>query len=383
MLKDLSGQLMLISAFLLAMMVVAITMMLNNVIYSSNMAYIGFMDQSRYDDLSYKQATIKEAIYAEAVDRSNYNDYMEDYAKSLNNITSMRGRYVDLATSTTSSGPFSSTKTRTELTISGKNSNISYVLYTGYNNSQPSPVPSPSPTTAFNVTISANKTSMYNDGKDTVRLVITVTDANTGLPASSFLLNILTDRGESPLAYIFDDGGTSNNPPYLVTDLSGTKIVYYRDNNSTIGTAHIYATAQLNNSSTKYSSNVIEISVASPPPVTTCNHNISISGTPQIDNIPGKGDDYRITVTFNIGPFSNLNVYPMVNNSTIQYDNNPSYDNATRQLTLNVYTHGNDNFKLVIIMDITGFCTEDKINISRTATLTINGDKKSISATLT
>jgi len=385
MLKDLSGQLMLISAFLLAMMVVAITMMLNNVIYSSNMAYISFIDQSRYDDLSYKQATIKEAIYAEAVDRSNYNAYMQDYAKSLNNITSMRGRYVDLLTYTTSSGPLSNTKTRTELSISGKNSNISYVIYTGYN-SQASPGPSPSPTMAFNVTISANKTSMYNDSTDTVKLVITVTDANTSLPASNFVLDIITDRGTSPTAYIYDDGGTNSNPPYLVTDLSGTKIVYYIDKNSTIGTAHIHATAKLNNSSTEsYLSNVIEISVTSPSSTNLCSHIINISGTPAIDNIPGKGNDYKITVTFNIGPFSNLNIYPIIDktSTTIAYDNNPSYNNATKQLTVNVYPERDSNFKLVIKMDITGYCTVDKVNVSRTATLNITGDKHSINASLT
>jgi hypothetical protein len=64
MFNDKSGQLMLISAFMLAMMVVTISLLLNNVIYSSNLAYDGFMDQSRYDNLCYKQVTANEMNYA-------------------------------------------------------------------------------------------------------------------------------------------------------------------------------------------------------------------------------------------------------------------------------------------------------------------------------
>jgi len=127
MLKDRSGQLMLISALLLAMMVVAITLMLNNVIYSSNMAYVGFMDQSRYDDLAYKQATSREAIYAYSAETTDplFVKHMEDYEKALNNITSMKGQYVDLDSQITSTGPMTHTRTLTQLSIYGKDSNTS------------------------------------------------------------------------------------------------------------------------------------------------------------------------------------------------------------------------------------------------------------------
>jgi pimeloyl-ACP methyl ester carboxylesterase len=101
--KDKSGQVMLISAFMLAIVVVAITLMLNNVIYSSNMAYVGYMDQSRYDDLSYKQATANEATYAHYAyvsDSAKYGTYMDDYKKCLNNLSSAKGGYIELTSST-------------------------------------------------------------------------------------------------------------------------------------------------------------------------------------------------------------------------------------------------------------------------------------------
>ena len=62
--KDDSGQVMLTNAILFAIIIIVISLMLNNIIYATNVAYIGFMDGSKYEDLSIRQMTTKEATCA-------------------------------------------------------------------------------------------------------------------------------------------------------------------------------------------------------------------------------------------------------------------------------------------------------------------------------
>lgn len=360
---------MLISAFLLAMMVVAITLMLNNVIYSSNMAYVGFMDQSRYDDLSYKQATIKEAIYADASDHSQYANHMNDYKRSLNNIISMRGRYVDLTPQALSGpGPMDITNTMTWLSIYGKGSNTSYIIYTGANNTVVAPpVPPPAPT-HYLISLSANKTSMYNDSVDRVKITATVTDAdNPTNPVSNFFINISTDRGVQPDAYTIDEGGYSSQQ-YHVIDPSGTKVVYYVDR-CPAGTAHISANIGTD------TSNTLSITVTAPPPPPGCPHNVTVSSA-TIDR--KNNNDHKITVTLNLGPISNIAINPTVVSytpSSVTYDNSIMYDNSTKQLTMTVQPNDNDQFTIELRLAITGDCTLDNLSYSRNATLTLTGTK--------
>ncbi len=51
--SDKSGQVMLATAFLMAIVLTFIALMLNNVVYYNNISYTGLMDQG-YDDISIK-----------------------------------------------------------------------------------------------------------------------------------------------------------------------------------------------------------------------------------------------------------------------------------------------------------------------------------------
>jgi hypothetical protein len=219
--SDKSGQLMLISAFLLAIAVVAISLMLNNVIYANNMAYVGFMDQSKYDDISIKKATINEAVYA-SQNYANSNDrkkYMNDYNKSLNNITSMKGRYIDLVTQTNDSNIFKYNYDMVFLSIFSKNSKTSFKIHTGSNDTI---IGGGGSTTNYHISLVANKTNMVSDKTDVVKIVATVTDDDTH-PVSNFILNFNTDNSNFT---IWDDNG--NSPGYHVTDITGVKEVYFQ-----------------------------------------------------------------------------------------------------------------------------------------------------------
>ncbi|MCD1294742.1 hypothetical protein CUJ83_06985 [Methanocella sp. CWC-04] len=137
--RDDSGQFLLTSAFILAFAIIAITLMLNNVIFSSNMAYVGMMDQSRYDALSLKQATAKEISYAYNytkgdADSSRFDKYTDDYEKALNGLYGIKSKQVTITSTPYRipiSDPLAVTETESQLSIIGRNSNLTYKIFTG------------------------------------------------------------------------------------------------------------------------------------------------------------------------------------------------------------------------------------------------------------
>jgi hypothetical protein len=169
--KDESAQMLLSSAFLLAIAIVIITLMLNNVIYSSNVAYVGFMDQTKYYDESIKQSTIKEATFAYdkyivemSGDATKYQLYMQEYEDSINRILSTNGRYITINTesyTSPSATPLPYTQTNSTVSIFSKNSKITYNIFTGDSVATATPTATPVPTITITPTPVPNQYIIY------------------------------------------------------------------------------------------------------------------------------------------------------------------------------------------------------------------------------
>lgn len=93
-----NGQLLLISGFLIAIGLVTITLMLNNVIYTGNIAYAGMMDTSNNDVSQLSELTHREmnnayrnASYYGPFDNVVYNSYVDSYASALSKLYAYKG----------------------------------------------------------------------------------------------------------------------------------------------------------------------------------------------------------------------------------------------------------------------------------------------------
>lgn len=236
MFNDKSGQLMLISAFLLAIAVVTISLMLNNVIYASNLAYVGFMDQSRYDDICFKQVTAREMNYAYAQHHGTqaYTDYLTDYKDTINRITSTKGRYIEFDTcSITDPHPLTdSHNDQHMLSIYGKSSSASYAISTGTD----MPV---IPPTYDIVLQQPNPMSIQNNGIEQATLTVDVTDKITLAGVSGVKVKFWYDRIDGKIT---DSSGDTQPVDGWPTDSNGKVIVYYTaDNGALSGIVNIYA----------------------------------------------------------------------------------------------------------------------------------------------
>lgn len=134
--KDSSGQVILTSAILLAIIIVIVALMLNNIIYATNVAYIGFMDGSKYEDLSIRQLTINEAtraIYEDSNDGTTIaTTHMSDYLKQLNYLTNSKGKYIEISTlNPLPPTAMGTVDTRYDLRIINKDSTVNYAILTG------------------------------------------------------------------------------------------------------------------------------------------------------------------------------------------------------------------------------------------------------------
>ncbi|CAJ35801.1 hypothetical protein [Methanocella arvoryzae] len=120
------GQVMLTSAFLLAIVIIIVTIMLNNLIYSNNVAYLGLSDQSQYDDLSIMKMTVDEMNYALNVangDQSMFAKNFTAFISATNNMTLTKGTHVQ-----NSSPVFTSGDVTQQLYVSDKDSSKTYVI---------------------------------------------------------------------------------------------------------------------------------------------------------------------------------------------------------------------------------------------------------------
>jgi len=379
MFNDESGQLMLISAFLLAITVVTITLMLNNIIYATNMAYVGFMDQSWYDNLCLKQATAAEANYAYTNDREKYQEHMDDYVKALNNITSIKGRYVEYKNEavTDHTSPLPVTETKSLFSIYGKGSSISFEIYTGKNNvpvaPTPGPAPGPGPEPSYKITLAPLVSSVVSDNTDKVLLTATVRYVNGSPVPAGTLVYISPDANRTGGNIIDTVSGTSSSA--YATDSSGVVSVYYLDSNNTPGSAYIYARVGSN------VSNTARID-CTPPPSIVCKHNptVNFSGSSIINT---NGNHYEIKVKLSVDPLTNVTINRLnITSSSIEIDKpDPYFTQTTSEINIAVKKASSTEFTIELeLADIKGYCTTDNVPYSSNATMVIQGTESSLNS---
>lgn len=221
---------MLTSAFLLAISLVIIALMLNNIIYYNNIAYIGYMDQWSYDDVSIKNMIVEESINAykaTAGDANAYNQHMQGFVSSMNDVLMPKGYYVTLTTQQVHPWPVSSgtyPATDMQLNISTRDSSKTYSISTTYTRqlpqpATPTPTPVPSPQNVV-VKMSSNKTEMFLTETDTALITVDVTDQASGMPRANVLVDLHSNLGE------YQDAG--GNTIYRVqTDQYGKAKAYF------------------------------------------------------------------------------------------------------------------------------------------------------------
>ncbi len=381
--RDDTGQMLLISAFMIALALIAVTLMLNNVIYSSNVAYAGFMDQSRYDELSLKEATLGEADYAYAHESSgNYGAHMEDYEKALNNIMSLKGRYIDLTTirdPVPAAPGLTTTRTKTTMTIYGNDAKVSYVLYTGDDGTPPYIPPQP-PQVVDRVVLSTS-TTVLTSNVDFATLSAVVYDAN-GVPipnkAVQFENYARTDTAGNPIATApnFKNLDKTTNPPPPATDVNGETRLLFMDQSLIPGTAYIRATVDGKTSAP------VEIQ-CSPP--AACEHNIGINA-PSVDETGGSGK-FVIKLPLDLQYFTGYNVpnsklkctyYSpniQIKASPVYYSNYGSINNViVTEVELNDKKDAS-SFAITLSFEVTGTCSLDGKPYDRMVTVTVYRDE--------
>jgi hypothetical protein len=377
MFNDKSGQLMLISAFMLAIMVVAISLTLNNVIYSSDLAYVGFMDQSRYDMLNLKDTTASEANFAFMMDNANYGTYLDDYVRSLNNITSVKGRYIHVSpTAIPTPAPIPDVKSGNVLSIYGKDSQASFIIYTS-SNLTPITIPPASPPpsnveitlTPPNATVISNPgPSELTDGFHRVTLTATLVDGE-GNPVSNRYVKFSVANRTG--AQVVDASGNGNAGGWL-TDNSGKVVVYFWDANNT-GPGRAYVQAYIDWLTPNVYSNVATIDCS---PV--CMHNPVVS---DVTVLPVNGGKYEVTIKFNMGTFTN----DMMNNFDTIFDSKTnrvgivSYDPVSNSITYQVKINdANGKYTMQVKFNIFADCTTDGLKYKRSATFNTTGTWNSV-----
>lgn len=304
--SDNRGQVMLTSAFLMAITLTLIAMMLNNIIYYNNISYMGFMDHSGYDDVSIKNMVAEEAIFAYNQTKGNtvgdFNAHMADFVESLNNLTVPKGSHISLTTSI--AGPWNPAATykSTEclLTIHTKNSDKTYLICTNYTSPAAAPSPTPGPTPAeCLVYISANKTLLMADGHDRAEVTVNVLDKATLAPLSGVTVDL-----DSCLGGFYDaDGVNTLNP--VVTNAAGQAVTYYFSTNTGVEVLNASVGANPTRPAGNLSSN---FTISCQLPASLCTHGVLV-GTPV--NAYTSGSKYYVTISIPI----------QVNPGTYNFDN--------------------------------------------------------------
>ncbi len=214
--NDDSGQVLLTSTILFVVIIIFIALMLNSIIYATNVAYLGFMDGSKYEDLSIRKLTTGEAhgsyqTYPSRFDDSialpnprliNRTKYMDDYESAINYLTNSKGKYVELV-DTYYTSPHSgliTTQTKWDMVITDKNSKTNYSIQTGsWNPTAPRPPPSmPMPSVRF-----SNASYDVSEGG-----AVTVTVNLSNIYDQTVIVNYDTQNGTAtaPVDYISSSG---------------------------------------------------------------------------------------------------------------------------------------------------------------------------------
>jgi hypothetical protein len=396
---------MLTSAFLLAMILVMIALMLNNIIYYNNIAYMGFMDQSGYDDVSIKTMVAEEAsnAYIAAVGNpAAYDHRMQEFVRSLNNAVATKGYYVTLSSSVLApiptSGPDQTyTATRSYLYVNMKDSNRAYVINTTYTYHSPfTPTPTPTPTPSpgpspqvLVVQMSSNKTTMVPDGFDCALVTVQVTDQATSTPVSGVDVDLHVSSGE--FHTITGTPGITS----VTTDVLGRGTVLYYPPLAVSGTSILNASAGTDPSRSigNLSDNVTIASQI--PPGSVCVHDVTI-GTPTkatSKNKIGGTWFHWVTITIpitipagdhNFTPFSAVATFDSgtnmkllapsdITNIYLSQVKGPAAYNGNVIVKLN-RPDDKAAYSADIILTVTGTCAEDgNAPYSKVQTLTVSG----------
>lgn len=399
--EDKSGQVMLTSAFLFAVIIAIIAIMLNNLIFSNNVAYLGFMGQSKYDELSIKQMTTDEA--ANAFVESNgdpnlFQKYMIDYNKSINSITIQKGRYIritDMITNGDISNVHATGATNFKLSIYGKDSSKTYHITTDY--FKPTPIPLPSARVPGNVIVkigsNASELSISPPGNMAL-LIVEVINSSTFMPEPGVSVNVNISAGYLQWRTI----GTSGTEHTLAvtTDYDGKAEVYY--NYNVVGQQIINASVGTNPSRAyKNLSNNVTITVLSSS-VTTgyCTIHPVVVGPEEVTLSTSHHTDYvEIKVPIHIAepydfkssthPFQVLLTYPLPSNLQLisqssQYFREISDDNVksppanyNNYVWIKLKRLDSSAYSFTLTVTVTANCNIDGGAYSQVVPITING----------
>lgn len=221
---DENGQILLSGAFLFAIAIAIIAIMLNNVIYSNNVAYIGFSEQSTYGDSSLKQMMIDE-IYNEYHKSSGneawFTSNMTAFMNAVNNMTVIKGVYIKNVSHKFTNNPHDSQSdvVRQQIYIYGKNFNESYTIGTNYTK-PPAATVNILPRNPGNVII---KLGINNTNSYYFAFIIDVTNSTTYLPEPNVSITLNNDGRETRSDPILTD---SNGRLIWPTIRTGTHKIY-------------------------------------------------------------------------------------------------------------------------------------------------------------
>jgi hypothetical protein len=377
---DISGQLMLTGAFILAVLLVSIALILNNVVYFNNVSYMGFMDHSSNSDASIKNLVAQAAIsaYDDAHGNANaFNRIMQDTANSLNNVTLQKGIKVVISPpeffreSYDPSSTYPSTKF--DLTINTKGSNKTYTIATTY---YPPPPPPPN-TQPLHCTVKmiSNKTQMNVTGIPDIALITIMVLDNESHPLGGVPVNL-----DSMLGTFYDE---NYELAYPRTDDSGFAHVYYIPTRKGMDILNASVGSNPSRDEHNLSDNVSIINYGK------CMHSVNIGAeTDQSDN-DGKNKYWvditvPITITDPASNFSSFSVGAIFNggngeaeflspslmgnfSATGNVGNGYSKDMVVRL----GWKHHNREFRADITVIVDAFCNVDYAPYSNTRTFTV------------
>lgn len=321
--RDDRGQMILVGGFLIAFGLVAITVMLNSIIYTGNIAYVGTMDASDNDLFYLQDLTVKEsnnayndANFTGTFNPESFNRYMNNYSSSVSKIYAYKGASARVAD--ISCDPV--TKQSSAHILYSK-SNVNYDYNTASIGLQPTPLPTVSPPPLPGGT--PTRLLAYSDkikivGNNIEEAVITVQlmdDSGHSIPKDGVTITLSATSG-SP-------GATS-----LVTDPNGKASTIFKSD--TPGISSITATSPGLLSSTVLVT-VTEVPQPSPPADSPLQHNMAVS----ISTQKLSSTSVKVTATVqNTGSPKLENMYAslLINTTHKKYKVSPSASGNTQSL---------------------------------------------------
>lgn len=207
-----NGQILLSGAFLFAIAIAITAIMLNNMIYTNNVAYTGFSEQSIYDDSSLKQMMIDEINYEYYTSNGNqswFTSNMTTFVNVTNNMTLTKGVYLNNILSyyhplNIPKPSFQPDVVSQQIYIYGKNFDKSYNIVTNYTK-KPALTNNAPRNNQGNVIIKlgANNTTTQN-----AVFIVDVVNSTTYLPEPHVIICVFVNGiRKDPNDFITDENG--------------------------------------------------------------------------------------------------------------------------------------------------------------------------------